>query len=136
MTPIEPPASRAGAQRPLSFSPLYAAAETMADVHAGARTAAADAAADIWALGVMALELTTYEPAFPLLATRATIGAMLRGEQPLPWEVGGGARDRLAALRRLRPTVERCLSRDPAARPAAAELVAAWDDGMFDAPPQ
>jgi len=91
----------------------------------------ADAAADIWALGVVAFELMTYEPAFSQLTARREIDDMHLGKRPLPWEAGGEKHARMGELRGMQASVQQCLSHNPGDRPSAADLIAAWDR-MFD----
>jgi Protein kinase domain len=151
----------AGTTCPLTFSLTYAPPETVSAYERGARTATADAAVDMWALGVIAFELLTGRRAFARGLGRAAIQGQLAGRAPLAWEApapgdaelnvgsksvtagGRGGPDRppprgprafrdAPELRALRPSVLACLARDPAARPTAAQLLAMWN-GLFDA---
>jgi serine/threonine protein kinase len=121
----------AGTERKLSFSPLYAAPEIFEALEAGAKTVTADGATDIWALGVMALELLAKTSAFPADCGWDDLKAMLLGKAPMPWEEGGAKRGAMKELRGLQKTVEKCLERNPRDRPTATELFSAWTR-MFD----
>ena len=94
----------------------------------GDRTIVADAAADIWALGVMAFELLTGAPVFPpFTSTRESIWAQLCGRELPLWEEGApGRAEKLGQLRMLKRAVLHCLQRDPAERPTAQEVVVRW----------
>ena len=113
---------------PLMFTPRYAPPEVALATERGDRSIAAEAAADMWALGVMAFELLTNEPVFtPLAATRESIWAQLCGREVLPWERGAPKREvKLAQLRMLKRAILQCLQRDPANRPTASKVLAHW----------
>jgi serine/threonine protein kinase len=83
-------------------------------------------AADIWALGMVAYELLTRTRAFPSGMDQDEICDQITGKAPLPWENEATKRDKLAKLKQLKPSVLRCLSRDPLDRPTAEQLHAAW----------
>jgi serine/threonine protein kinase len=105
---------------------IYRPPEVLAATEAGGAALPAQPAVDIWAFGVIAFELLTNSPAFAHGSTRKEIGDQISGRQGgPPWEEvwGPGLEDRLVPLRGLRDLVLQCLSRDPAARPAAAEVV-------------
>lgn len=123
----------AGSTASLMFSLKYAAPEVVQALQAGNKTVIADAAVDIWAIGVIAFELLTGKRAFPSSAmnpteTDAMVQAALSGHSPLPWEGEGEVvEERLEKLRGLRRSVLRCLDRDPAQRPSAEALLRSWD---------
>ena len=90
----------------------------------------ASGAQDIWALGVVAYELMTGQAAFGEGAGDRDVRAQLLGRAPLAWEEQGGE-ERLKELQVLRPSVLRCLSRNPSQRPSSRKLVTMWS-GIFD----
>ena len=61
-------AAKNGEQAPLSFTLVYAAPEVVSAVRSKHKYIRADPALDAWALGVMAFELLTGEPAFHVLS--------------------------------------------------------------------
>ena len=129
MIAVQMPSSHAGTMRGLSYSLQYAAPEVLAAVEAGATSIATSAAADIWALGVIAYELLTNSRAFGMGSTRANVMAQVLGREAAPWEQAPRAVG--ATLRGLRRSVMACLQRDPEQRPTAAQLVEGWEH-MFD----
>lgn len=108
----------------------------------------------MWAIGVIAYELLTRQPAFPLAYpcafttgrrstsaavcdetpdsglpdhARQRVRSQLLGHEPLPWEPESpGAESRLACMGRFRDSVLLCLSRGPRQRPSAERLVQLW----------
>jgi serine/threonine protein kinase len=114
-----------------SYSLQYVAPEVFAAVNAGEEYITVSAAADIWALGVIAFELLSRSRAFPAGISKEAITSQLLGQQALPWEEGGSGNAELSKLRGLRRSVLRCLRRNPESRMSAAELVEMWE-GMFD----
>ena len=122
----------AGVTAPLSFSLTYAPPETVAAHEAGQRTIISDAAADMWALGIISFELLAMRRAFPRTLGRAAVTAQLAGRAPLPWEEGNFELRPVPELRILRRSVLACLARDAAQRPTSAELLAMWNN-LFDA---
>jgi serine/threonine protein kinase len=127
------PRALAGEDAPLEFTPPYAAPEVIAAFEAGATSLVADAAADVWALGLTAFEVFTGERVFPPGIPLPEIYDAISGRRPLPWEAQGG--DKLALVGRLRGFrrhVLACLERDPAHRPTAAAVLMAWRH-VFDA---
>ena len=126
---VETPSSHAGTMRGPSYSLQYVAPEVLAAVEAGDASIETSAAADIWALGVIAYELLTNSRAFGMGTTRAVITAQVLGREAAPWEQEPRAVG--AKLRGLRRSVMSCLQRDPEQRPTAAQLVEGWEH-MFD----
>lgn len=115
----------------MSYSLAYAPPEVLRAVESGAHSIVADAATDMWALGVIAFELLCSTHAFPYGTKRETICDQISGRALLPWELPEVVVAQRPLLRGLRRTVLLCLSRDPARRPSAARLLAAWN-AMFD----
>ncbi|GLC24905.1 protein kinase domain-containing protein [Roseisolibacter agri] len=106
-------------------TPAYMAPEQLAG------EAAVDERADVYALGCTAYELLTGHPPFHGYATRQLLAAHLT-ERPAP--VADARPDVPSALAAL---VTRCLEKDPARRPSAAELAQALDAGIaVDAGPR
>ena len=116
----------------LSFSPRYAAPEVLVAYEAREPLIKVDPAMDIWALGVMAYELLTDEPVFHRLCKQPEMIDRIVGRRPLPWEDEETRDAGLRKLRMLKRTITKCLSRDAAQRPSAAELLDNWEN-MFDA---
>jgi serine/threonine protein kinase len=121
----------AGSQAALAFSPRYAAPEIVRSFEAQELTIYATSAVDIWALGVMAYELLTDCPAFNSHASPQDVLAQLAGREHLPWEDPKIKDAKFRQLRILKRSVLKCLSRDPALRPSAAELLSSWEK-LFD----
>lgn len=121
---------------PITFSPSYAPPEVAEALERGDRTITADAAADMWALGMMAFELLTGELVFPpFVSTRDAIWEQLSGREALPWEADAlGQADILVHLRGLRPAVLQCLQRAPGERPTAQRVLQQWRS-LFDQRP-
>lgn len=94
----------------------------------------ATAAADVWALGMLAFETLTSTVVFPSGTTAKQVRDRITGRLPLPWEEGGPAgRDCVRALRGFRRSVILCLDRNPAQRPRSTEVVTMWHS-LFDGP--
>ena len=74
------------------------------------------AAADVWSLGLILFELVEGTHPYADLKDVALIEA-ISGPEPVKF-IGGGLPDELRAV------IERCLRKDPARRPGAAEIVA------------
>jgi serine/threonine protein kinase len=94
----------------------YAAPETIRAAELGRKEVEADAAVDMWSVGVVAYELLMGAPAFPRLPRAADVAQaelvcrrirdQICGRKPLPWEEGAPNRDAmLARLRGLQRTV-------------------------------
>jgi serine/threonine protein kinase len=129
----EQPILCAGMDAPIIFSLAYAAPEIVAAYHAGVKTVLADAAADMWALGVIAFELLTKQRVFTPTAGVQDVVQRLLGEKPLLWEGDSPAtRAKLRELRGLKRAILSCLDRNPANRPTADALLQSWNH-MFDA---
>lgn len=118
------------------LSLAYAAPEAVNALRRGESTIHATEALDLWAVGVMAFELLTDTAVFPPFTPkehvlRVAAGAAAGGgpDAPLyPWE--GDSEAAAAArshLKRLEPSIMRCLAREPAERPTAAEVLREWD---------
>lgn len=115
----------------LSFSPRYAAPETLRAYEEREGEVLVDSAVDMWALGVMAYELLTDAPAFDASCGQQDIIDRVVGRKALPWEEDGGGGGNLRKLRMLQRSLTKCLAREPSERPSAAELLVAWNK-LFD----
>ena len=76
----------------------------------------------MWAIGVIAYELLTGRPAFPLGTTQEGLIDALTGKKKLPWEEASA--DELRMLLKLKGPVLQCLSREPELRPTIDQLMA------------
>lgn len=121
---------------PLMLSMAYAAPEAVNALRRGDSTIRATEALDIWAVGVMAFELLTDTAVFPPFTPKAHVlrvaaGAAAGGgpDAPLyPWEGDGeAATTARSRLKRLEPSIMRCLARRAEERPTAAEVLREWD---------
>ena len=112
--------ARVGERVPARCTPAYAAPEVLraADV-----AVVATAAADVWALGVIAYEALTHARAFPPGRRSAEVFAAAAGRRPYPWELAEGNLPRMWRRSRLRNIAEACLAREAARRPTAQCVV-------------
>ena len=111
-----------GAQKPLSFSILFAPPEIAAVVAAQQRTSVVSSAADVWALGIMAWTLLTGRLPY---AHGVEIMPKLLGEQIFPWEQRLDQETEYK-LGILEPSVRSMLERDPTQRATINNLLLAW----------
>jgi serine/threonine protein kinase len=121
----------AGHETRLTFSLAYSPPEALQALQEGAVTVTADAAADMWAIGVIAYELITRSPAFPRSWSRPQLLQAALGGLAYPWEERVRSFRNLPELRALCGVVRACLSRDSAQRPTAPQLQTALS-GLFD----
>ena len=126
-----PRARLAGIDAPLAFSLRYAPPELVRAWHLGLRTCVSDPATDMWALGVIAFELLTGQPAFPRGTPTSEVRDRILGVSHLPWETEAGRTRRVPELRFLRRSVAACLDREPQQRPTSAALLDSWNR-LFD----
>eukprot|EP00892_Ulva_mutabilis_P011349 jgi/Ulvmu1/8587/UM045_0030.1 len=126
-------AARSAASVPIAVSPSYAPPEVALALERKDNNITADAAADMWALGLMAFELLTGQPVFPpIVSTRESIWAKLCGREVLPWEDGAPQQaEKLAQLRGLKRAILQCLQRHPSQRPTAEQVLTQWRT-LFD----
>jgi serine/threonine protein kinase len=104
----------------------FAPPEVVRALQAGKFQMKVEPSADVWALGMVAYELLTRSRAFPSGMDQDEICDQITGKSPLPWENEMTKRDKLNKLKQLKPSVLRCLSRDPLERPTVEQLHAAW----------
>jgi serine/threonine protein kinase len=123
------PVCAAGKDADLSLTLSYGAPEVMASYEARQRTHVATAAADVWALGVIAFELLTGEPVFPAMATQSEISSAILGRAEMPWE-GPRRSELLRRLRVFKANVLECLERDPEKRPPIESVVRGWESHL------
>ena len=101
---------------------------------------AVDAAADMWSIGVIALELLTQQRVFPEGSDETAVRhALAAGQTPgstggLPWEEGvvGASEVRLRIPKPLRHAVLACVDRDAVNRLSAASLLALWEAAPWE----
>lgn len=114
-------ACHAGERAKIVHNLSYAAPETILAAEAANRSVVVDAAVDVWALGVIALELVAGELMFPeLAAISGLVDAVdadaeqsglaacnsISGREKLPWEgAGAEVRRKTDQLRSLKRTV-------------------------------
>lgn len=113
--------SGAGESSRLSHSMAYAAPEMIVAAEASKRSVVVDAAVDVWAMGLMTVEMVSGEKTFPELpeppsqnfaeAERVSRGICdcLSGRKDLPWEgCGLEAKRMIEPLRSIKRTVRCC----------------------------
>jgi serine/threonine protein kinase len=114
----------AGVESRPTFSLAYSPPETIQRLTDGETTIVAEAATDVWAIGVIAFELCTRASAFPVMIWQHdSIADAALGKRPLPWESEVGTFRTIPELRALSSVVRACLARNAAARPSAADVV-------------
>eukprot|EP00892_Ulva_mutabilis_P002494 jgi/Ulvmu1/12245/UM086_0036.1 len=127
-------AAKNGTFPPLVDGLRYCPPEDVSAVEQGQVATKATAAADVWALGIIAFETLTKTTVFPGGTTEKQIRDRVTGRLPLPWEDGDSAsRELVRALRGFRRSVMLCLERNPARRPRSTEVVNMWQ-ALFDGP--
>lgn len=104
----------------------FAPPEVVRALQAGKFQMKVEPSADVWALGMVAYELLTRSRAFPSGMDQDEICDQITGKSSLPWENEATKRDKLNKLKQLKPSVLRCLSRDPLERPTVEQLHSAW----------
>ena len=104
----------------------FAPPEVVRALQAGKFQMKVEPSVDVWALGMVAYELLTRSRAFPSGMDQDEICDQITGKAPLPWENDLTKREKLSKLKQLKPSVLRCLSRDPLERPTVEQLHAAW----------
>ena len=116
-----------GLEAPITCTLAYAAPETINALARGERTVIADAAVDVWALGVMAFELFTRTRAFEY-GTREVIEAAMREPGTLPWERPGDPEfDRhMRRMGWMKDDILRMLARNPWDRLRVQDAVRRW----------
>lgn len=124
----------AGSMANMSLNTRYAPPEILAANRAGERRVEVAPAVDIWAVGVMAVELLAGERAFkrvrntanPSRGHSAAGPSYLTQVDPHAWELSSAAEQALGILPGLSAAVLSCLALDPVQRPSAAALGRTW----------
>jgi serine/threonine protein kinase len=88
----------------------------------------ATAAVDVWALGVIAYEMFTWEPVFRAGTTDGEARDALMGRSEMPWENSVRRPLHAPELAAVRRTVLACLARSPSERISAADVAKGWRD--------
>jgi serine/threonine protein kinase len=118
----------AGEKCPLGFTLKYAAPELVDAYEGNQQVTCAATAADIWALGIIAFELLTKEPAFRVGAADGEVRDALMQRSTLPWEDRVRKPLHAPELAALRPTVLACLARSASKRMSAVDVAKGWRD--------
>ena len=105
------------------FTLRYAAPESVLSMQQKA-TVTAHPSQDVWAIGVIAFEMMSGEPLFPLGSTSEQVQQILLGKLPFPHEDNPNVWRKVGKLKEL---VHRMRSRDASQRPSAAEVTAKVD---------
>ena len=120
-------AAMIGSEAPITCTLAYAAPETIHALAHGERTVIADAAVDVWALGVMAFELFTRTRAFEY-GSREVIEAAMREPDTLPWERTSDPEfeRNMRRMGWMKDDILRMLTRDPRERLPVQDAVRRW----------
>ena len=105
------------------FTLRYAAPESVLSMQQKT-TVTAHPSQDVWAIGVLAFEMMSGEPLFPLGSTSEQVQQILLDKLPFPHEDNPNVWRKVGKLKEL---VQRMLSRDASQRPSAAEVSARVD---------
>lgn len=106
----------------MSCTALYAPPEAVNALEAGAEIVV-NPSLDIWAIGVILFESLSGRRAFHVYSAVEEVHECAEGIKPYAWE---GPVEQLPAgwrRSRARELFSKCLSRDPAARPSALQLL-------------
>eukprot|EP00892_Ulva_mutabilis_P004372 jgi/Ulvmu1/2306/UM013_0154.1 len=109
----------------LSYTLAYAAPEVLRARLAGAATIEVHEALDVWALGVMAFELFTGEPAFQMYNGADAVMREITGGEPLPWEAGRISANDKRRVGIFYGTLLTLLARDASERPSMSGVCSA-----------
>lgn len=101
---------------------MYAPPEDVVAVEQGQVATKATAAADMWALGMMAYEALTGTRVFPEGTPDKHVRDSLTGRHPLPWErMDAASLQCMDRMQGFKSSVLQCLDRNPHIRPRAAQ---------------
>lgn len=118
----------------MAFSLAYAPPEVIEAWEGNQATIPVSAAVDMWAVGVIAVELLCGERLFPRGTSEDGIRDAIIGRSALPWEHGAARPNAvLKNMRGLRRSILQCLDRDPSKRPSAEDLRSSWDKRFDEA---
>jgi serine/threonine protein kinase len=114
---------RAGTECRVSCTLAYAAPEAI-NAHSDRTELTVHPSLDMWAIGVILYECLSGRPAFTFPGMIEEVFQCARGELPYPWERPSLELPEGWRKSKARSFFQTCLSREPAARPSAKQLLA------------